>query len=45
MGLSREDALSSIRLSLSKETTENEVKMLTNIITKVTSEMCSTVTA
>lgn len=45
MGLSREDALSSLRLSLSKETTEDEVKILTNIITQVTSEMCSTVTA
>jgi cysteine desulfurase len=45
MGLSREDALSSLRLSLSKETTENEVEMLTKIITQVVSEMCSTVTA
>jgi cysteine desulfurase len=45
MGLSREDALSSLRLSLSKETTEVEVEMLANIITQVASEMCSTVTA
>lgn len=45
MGLNREDALSSIRLSLSKETTEDDVKMLANIITQVVSEMRSTVTA
>jgi cysteine desulfurase len=45
MGLNREDALSSLRLSLSKETTENEVKMLVDIITQVVLEMRSLVTA
>lgn len=45
MGLNREDALSSLRLSLSKETTEDDVKMLVNILTEVVSEMRSPVTA
>lgn len=45
MGLSREDALSSLRLSLSKETTQNEVNMLVKIITQVVVEMRSPVTA
>ncbi|MDI1310388.1 MAG: aminotransferase class V-fold PLP-dependent enzyme [Methylotenera sp.] len=43
MGLSREDAFSSLRLSLSKETTDSEVKMLTQIITQVVTEMRSPV--
>ena len=45
MGLSRENALSSLRLSLSKETTQNEVNMLVKIITQVVVEMRSPVTA
>jgi cysteine desulfurase len=45
MGLSREDALSSLRLSLSKETTDTEVNMLVKIITQVVLEMRSPVTA
>lgn len=45
MGLNREDALSSLRLSLSKETTEEDVKTLVNILTEVVSEMRSPVTA
>ena len=45
MGLNREDALSSLRLSLSKETTEDDVKMLVNILTEVVSEMRSPVAA
>ena len=44
MGCDREDALSSLRLSLSKETTEEEIKMLVNIIIQAVSEMRSTVT-
>jgi cysteine desulfurase len=44
MGLSREDALSSLRISLSRETTEGDVKMLANILIHVVSEISSTVT-
>lgn len=39
MGLAREDALSSLRLSLSKETTEDEINRLIEIISKIASEM------
>lgn len=45
MGLNREDALSSLRLSLSKETTADDVKKLVGILTQIATEMRSPITA
>jgi len=45
MGINREDALSSLRLSLSKETTADDVKKLVSILTQIATEMRSPVTA
>jgi cysteine desulfurase len=45
MGLNRDDALSSLRVSLSKETTAEDVKKLIGILTQIATEMRSPVTA
>ena len=45
MGINREDALSSLRLSLSKETTADDAKKLVSILTEIATEMHSPVAA